>query len=202
MTRVDAQRVQWLAEQILPHEAALRAWLVRRLHGRMAMGLEVDDVVQEAYAALVALEDTTHVRNPRAYLFTVARSVILQHVRRANIVSIEVVAEMDRFDHPGDERSPDRYAEASEELRRVGRLIARLPGKCRQAFMLRKVHGLSQRQIAARMGISESTVEKHIGKGVRLLGAAMAVPGSARPEGGPGRSNRRSRNHESASRPK
>jgi RNA polymerase sigma-70 factor (ECF subfamily) len=103
----------------------------------------------------------------------VAQSVILQHVRRARIVSIETVAEVDRLDVPHDQLSPDRHAIAYQELRRMGQLIAALPAKCRKAFVLRKVHGLSQREIAHRMHISESTVEKHIGKGVRLLADAL-----------------------------
>src|SRR3546814_7806676 len=110
-----------------------------------------------------------HIREPRAYLFTTARSVVLQHGRRSRIVAIEAVAEIDRLDIEHDERSPDRHAMAGQELRRIGALIAALPAKCREAFVLRKVQGLSQREIAGRMRISENTVEKHVGKGLRLL---------------------------------
>lgn len=184
MASPDSQRVQWLADHVLPHEPALRSWLSRRIRGRLGMGLEIDDVVQETYAVLATLDDVRRVRNPRAYMFSVARSVILQHVRRASIVSIEVVADVDRLDGCHEHRSPDRHFAAREELHRVGALIANLPARCRQAFLLRKVHGLTQRQIAQRMGISESTVEKHIGKGVRLLGEAMTRGDG--PGGGPG----------------
>src|SRR3546814_9661251 len=86
-------------------------WLSRRL----GAGLEVDDVVQEAYAVLVELPDVAHIREPRAYLFTTARSVVLQHVRRSRIVAIEAVAEIDRLDIEHDERSPDRHAMAGQE---------------------------------------------------------------------------------------
>lgn len=164
------ERARWLATQVLPHESALRAWLSRRL----GTGLEVDDVVQEAYAVLVELPDVGHVREPRAYFFATARSVVLQHVRRSRIVAIEAVAEIDRLDIDHDERSPDRHAMAGQELRRIGALIAALPAKCREAFVLRKVQGLSQREIAGRMRISENTVEKHVGKGLRLLMRSLA----------------------------
>src|SRR3546814_4149962 len=73
-----------------------------------------------------------------------------------------------------DERWPDRHARACQELRRIGALIAALPAKCREAFVLRKVQGLSQREIAGRMRISENTVEKHVGKGLRLLMRSLA----------------------------
>ena len=168
---LSRQRAAWLTEQILPHEPALRAWLSGRL-GNVRM--EVDDVVQETYAVLAGMHELSHVRDPRAYLFTAARSVVLQQVRRARIVSIETVAEIDRVAIPRDTLSPDRHADACQQLRQIGTLIAALPTKCRQAFLLRKVEGLSQREIAQRMGISENTVEKHIGKGLRLLMAALA----------------------------
>src|SRR3546814_6555002 len=63
---------------------------------------------------------------------------------------------------------------AGQELRRIGALIAALPAKCREAFVLRKVQGLSQSEIAGRMRISENTVEKQVGKGLRLLMRSLA----------------------------
>lgn len=155
---------QWIADHILPHEADLRAWLRRRL----PRTLDLDDIVQESYAVLAAIKDVSHIANPRAYFFTTARSVMLQQVRRAHVVSFETVSELDRLDSC-DDFSPERHVIAGDELRRIAFLIKSLPEKCRHAFVLRKVHGLPQREIAEKMGISENTVEKHICKGLRLL---------------------------------
>lgn len=166
---------QWIADRILPHEHDLRAWLRRRLP-RM---LELDDIVQEAYAVLADLEDVAHIANPRAYLFTTAKSVMLQQVRRAQVVSFETVAEIENLDAASDDIDPERHAVAGDELRRIAALIMSLPEKCRHAFVLRKVHGLSQREIAGRMGISENTVEKHICKGLRVLMDEMKEEGRA-----------------------
>lgn len=170
MNAVTPERARWLASHVLPHEAGLRMRLARLVRAQV----DVDDVVQETYAILAALDDTSQIRQPRAYLFSVARSVILQQVRRARIVSIEAVAEVERLDIEHDELSPDRHAAAGQELRRVGELLAGLPKRCRQAFLLRKLEGMSQREIAARMGISENTVEKHIGKCLKHLLRAIA----------------------------
>lgn len=178
------QRAQWLAQQVLPHEPALRAWL-RRYVRELA---DVDDVVQESYALLAALDSTVHIQDARSYLFTTAKSVILQGLRRARVVSIETVGDIERLGLHEEALSPERHFSAVQELRRISQHVARLPGKCGEAFMLRKVQGLAQREIAARMGISENTVEKHIGKALRLLGEALAEdrPGhdarAARPE--------------------
>lgn len=167
------QRTHWLIEHVLPHERALRTWLDTRLHGGVGARLEADDVVQETWAVLASLESVRDIRSPRAYLFTVARSIILQHIRRARIVPIEAVADIDQLQMSDELQSPERRVAGHQELRRLAAQIADLPDRCREAFILRKVHGLSQREIAERMAISENTVEKHIGKALRLLiGAA------------------------------
>lgn len=173
LTALPTGRAQWLAAHILPHERALRGWL----HARTAGG-EVDDIVQETYAILAALPAVAQIHNPRAYMFQVAQTVVLQRLRRAAIVRIDAVEEIERLGILDDEPSPEQLVSDRQELRHVAMLIAQLPPKCREAFLLRKVEGLSQRDIAARMGVSEGTVEKHIAKGVRLLMDAMANPAS------------------------
>lgn len=185
MPACTRQRMQWFAEHVLPHEPALRAWLSSHLYGRLGESLEADDVVQETWATLTAMDDVGGIRNPRAYLFTVARSIVLQHVRRARIVSIEAVADIEQMELPDDRNSPERRLSAHQELRRLSAQLATLPERCRKAFVLRKVHGLSQREIARVMGISESTVEKHIGKALRIILNMTAQADAA------GRENRR-----------
>ena len=69
------------------------------------------------------------------------------------------------------------------ELARIGALIDSLPDKCRQAFVLRRIEGYSQREIAQRMQISENTVEKHICKGIRVLMDSMKRDGKDADEG-------------------
>lgn len=169
------ERSSWLARHILPHEPALRAWLFRR----RIDGLETDDIVQETYAVLAALPEVEHIASPRAYAFQTANSVILRHLRRARIVRIDAIGDIETLTTALDEPSPERQAAARQELRRVSELIAALPSKCREAFTLRKVEGLSQRAIALRMEISESTVEKHIGRALRTLMAAMKTGGTS-----------------------
>lgn len=169
MPVVSNDRAAWLANHVLPHEPELRAWLGRR----KVLQLDVDDIVQEAYAVLASLDSVAHIRDSRAYLFSTAHSVILQDFRRRRIVSIEIVAEIDRLGVHIDEVSPERRAADHQELRQIAELIAGLPAKCREAFTLRKVEGLPQREVARRMAISENTVEKHVGKSIRILMDAL-----------------------------
>src|SRR5258708_1591817 len=175
MTGVSDDRARWLAEHVLPHERGLRAWL----GSRRVVDLEIDDIVQETYAVLVELKTVEHIRNPRTYLFSVAQSVILQHVRRRRIVPIEVMADVEQLGIYSQEGTPEEALSDVQELTRIAGLIARLPGKCREAFTLRKVEGLSQRDIAGRMHLSESTVEKHISRALKRLASAMRGDSSA-----------------------
>jgi RNA polymerase sigma factor (sigma-70 family) len=168
-------RSLWLSRHVLPHEPALRAWL----RHRRVDGLETDDIVQETYAVLAGLASVDHIESPRAYAFQTAQSVILRHLRRARVVRIDALGDLEQLNTPLDDPSPEHQTAARQELRRVGDLIAGLPTKCREAFTLRKVEGLSQREVAGRMGISESTVEKHIGRALRTLMDAMKNGGNA-----------------------
>lgn len=170
-------RSVWLARHVLPHEPALRAWL----RHRRVDGLETDDIVQETYAVLAGLGSVDHIESPRAYAFQTAQSVILRYLRRARVVRIDALGDLELLNAPLDDPSPEHQTAARQELRRVSDLIAALPTKCREAFTLRKVEGLSQREVARHMGISESTVEKHIGRALRTLMDAMKNGGNAAP---------------------
>jgi RNA polymerase sigma-70 factor (ECF subfamily) len=176
MTLATHERAIWLARNALPHEPALRAWLARR----SLAGLEVDDIVQETYAILAGLERVEHIVNSRTYMFEVAKSVVLRALRRSRIVAFEALAEAEGLEPPSNEPSPETMAADRQELSRIAALIASLPAKCREAFTLRKVHGLSQRAVAQRMGVSENTVEKHVAKGIGVLMNALGRGGNAR----------------------
>ena len=165
------ERANWLARQVLPHEPGLRRWL-----GQLSGSVEIDDVVQETYGVLAALDSVSHIRDPRSYLYTTARSILLQQVRRARIVAIESMAEIESLCIHEDAWAADAAQLQRQQLHWLAEQIALLPERCREAFVLRKIHGYSQREIAQQMGIAESTVEKHIGLGLRLLMQAMAEP--------------------------
>lgn len=168
------ERALWLARNILPFEPALRRWLL----GNMSVPADVDDIVQEAYARLSTLESVAGIQNPKAYLFQTAISIVRQEVRRARIVTIEAVSDLERLQVEASGALPDRQAEVRQDLHRVMEAIEALPQRCREVFILRRVHGLSQRDIAQRLQISENTVEKHIGRGIREIMREFADGGN------------------------
>src|SRR3546814_17144002 len=95
---------------------------------------------------MASLKDVNLIRNGRAYFFTAARSIVLMRLRRARIVSIESVTEIESLNIVGDEPSPERIAAGRRELGRVRRLIDGLPERCRRRFELLKIEGLPPRE--------------------------------------------------------
>lgn len=177
MTRITDERALWLERCILPHEPGLRAWL-RRRH---VDGLDVDDIVQEAYAKLAALESVESVRNPYAYLIQTAYSVVCTHLRRSQVVSIRALEDAELWRFESLEASPERQASDRDELHRIGEIVASFPRQVAAVFVLRRIEGLSQRDTAQRLNVSESTVEKHMAKGIRLFMDALGRSGISSP---------------------
>ena len=165
MSGVCDERAVWLGRFVLPHEPTLRAWLSRRSLG----GLEIDDVIQETYTRLFQAESVAHIHDAKNYAFQVAGSVVIDHLRRMKVVALSSVPDLEYLEVVSDEPSPERQVIDRDELQRLAEMIARLPGKIRDVFTLRRVHGLSQREVAARLGLSESTVEKHLAKGFLIM---------------------------------
>lgn len=187
MSSVSDERALWLGRHVLPHEPQLRAWLRHRSLG----GLEVDDVIQETYARLVAVESVAHIHDAKSYTFQIAGSVVIDHLRRRKVVPISSVPDLDYLEVVSDTPSPERQVIDRDELTRLAQMIATLPGKVRDVFTLRRVLGLSQREVAERLSLSESTVEKHMARGFLIMLEQFGHGGKAPPHP----SSSRSRKH-------
>ncbi len=147
---------------------------VRTKLSRAVVGIvpptEVEDIVQETYVRVCQVESRTDIRTPRSFIFKTARNLALDHVKSAAYrlsVSSEEISDTESL---GADRNHDEtYDEAAsnEEFARFCEAVRLLPVQCRRAFVLKKVYGFSQREIAKEMGLSENTVEKHIAKGIR-----------------------------------
>ena len=164
-----ARRVAWVASRIMPHEPGVRRWLARsRLpHDQIA------DLVQEAYCRFAAMASLDHITQPQAYFFQIIRSLIVDKMRQARVVRIETVTEIEALPVITDEPSSERIVAARRELAEVMLLISQLPDRCRSVFQLRKIEGLSQKEIAAKLGVTETIVENDVAKGMRIISRAL-----------------------------
>jgi RNA polymerase sigma factor, sigma-70 family len=158
----DPESARWFAEEVQPHEPELRAYL----RAKFSAHLDIDDLVQETYARLLQARQQASLRSPKAYLFTTARNAALDLFRRRKVVAIEGTAEIELL--PVFEERPG-VAESvchDQELQLLAEAIQALPERCRRILTLRKLHGLSHREIGEQLGISENTVNAQVANGV------------------------------------
>lgn len=148
---------------------SLRAKLARAVM-RIVPPKDVEDIVQETYVRVCQADRIDSIRTPQSFMFRTARNLALDHVKRSEYrlsVSADDVSagEYAGVDSSGDETFTS--VSSNEEFARFCEAVRHLPMQCRRAFVLRKVYGYSQREIAVEMKLSENTVEKHIATGIR-----------------------------------
>jgi RNA polymerase sigma factor (sigma-70 family) len=170
-TLMDRDLENWFVRVILPHQAALTRYL-RRL---CKSADDVPDLRQETYIRVC--ESATNVRPlfPKTFLFTTARNLVIDKVRRERVVSIEYTQDGSVLDLSIDELTPERRLAARQDLQQLTRAFDALPEKTRSVIWLRRVAGLSQRQTAASLGIDESALEGRMTRGMRSLAKVVVV---------------------------
>lgn len=156
-------QANWFTESVHPHEQALRAFLSRRFSSLP----DHDDLVQETYARLLRVSDPRRLVHARAFLFTTARNVAIDHIRRTRRTPV------DPIDYAGDIALFDPTPGAAEVLDHAQRhqamltALDTLPERCREVMLLRYVDGFSAQEIAAHLGLAAATVRVHLMNGVR-----------------------------------
>jgi RNA polymerase sigma-70 factor (ECF subfamily) len=154
-----------VGKEILPHERDLRRWLRRLLVG----GEDVEDIVQECYCRLAQLRSVAEIESPRAYLFTMARNLVHRQRSRARVVRIEPIAEGEVAELESDLPLPDRIAAGRQEMDRVRAALSSLSERAQRIFIMRRVDGLSQKEIAATLGVTEAVVENDASRSLRAI---------------------------------
>jgi RNA polymerase sigma-70 factor (ECF subfamily) len=161
----DPETAHWFAAEVQPHEASLRSYL----RGKFPAHPDLDDLVQETYARLLQAREHGTVHQPKAFLFATARNAAFDYFRRRQVVTIDGIEHLELLpvleDRPG---IPEAVAH-DQELQLLANAIEALPPRCRQVLTLRKIFGLSHKEIAAQLGVSEHTVNAQIAIGVLRL---------------------------------
>lgn len=161
---------RWFREEVEIHHEALRAWL----RGRFPDVADPDNLIQETMMRVWRAQTSSNISSPRALLFTTAHNLAIDQLRRQKIVPIEAIAEIADLPVYEENLTPVEATARKQELELLTHAIQSLPEKCRQVLTLRKIYGLSQKEIAAQLGISEHTVEAQVGNGMRRCAAFLA----------------------------
>ena len=163
------EALAWFIREVLPLEAMLTQFLHHNWRNRS----EIPDLRQDTYVRVYEAACRQIPDSARAFVFTTARNLLITRIRDQSVVPIEAVADLDALGISTDIPGPDRTVAARDTLRRLQAAIDRLPPRCREVVVLRKVESLSIREIAARMGVAEKTVKAHITEGMKSLANAL-----------------------------
>jgi len=150
---------------------------LRRYLGRyFSRSQDVEDTLQEVFVRAYAMEARRPILLPRAYLFRVAKHVALNEIARRKNSATDSVEDFEQPDVIGSDTQPgvEQTVDGRRRLALFANAVAALPSQCRKVLVLKKIEGLSQREIADRLGIAEGTVEKHLAKALLLTRDFMA----------------------------
>lgn len=149
----------------LRHQAA-----IRRVLARYVPLEDRNDILQEAFLKAFAAEMTTSVHNPKAFLFRVAKNLAISEMTKKCRTDTDYLEDLGMSDVLEDEHSAGLAAQLDgrRKLFVLAQAVAHLPAECRRVFLMRKVEGLRIKQIATRLTVSVSTVEKRLAKALLL----------------------------------
>jgi len=143
---------------------------------------DVDDVCQETFLRTYQSSLNSEVLKPKSFMFRVAKNLIVSDFRKASTQLNEYVEDIDLVESKLELDDLENNALAQEKLGVMCEAIARLPNKCRQAVVMRKVYGLATKDIAKRMNISTITVSNYITKGMCAYNDAVNIYNSEQNE--------------------
>jgi RNA polymerase sigma factor (sigma-70 family) len=159
----ESQHARWFAENVQPHDGMLRAWL----HSRFPGETDIDDIVQETYLRTWQAQAAGKIGSAKAFVFATARNLAVDRLRHRKVTRSEPLVENTELYVLDDDEGIPAAVERHQELELLTEAIQSLPDRCRRIFTLRKVYGLSQKEIAAQLGISENTVSAQLTIGVK-----------------------------------
>ena len=160
MVGVQASSSSLLHTLYCDHHGWLVNWLRRRVHCVQ----DASDLAQDTYMRLLR-QCPEELQEPRAFLATVARSVLIDHCRRMSLerAYLETLAQMPEPVCP----SPEERAIVLQALEQIDRMLDGLGARARSAFLLAQLDGLTYKEVAARLGVSLSSVEKYMATAIR-----------------------------------
>ncbi|WP_421555239.1 sigma-70 family RNA polymerase sigma factor [Pseudomonas kitaguniensis] len=135
--------------------------LVCFLNAKLGNRQVAEDVVHDAYVRVLERASATPIEQPRAFLYRTALNLVIDGHRRNALRLVEPLEVLDNEERFAP-NSPHASHDQGQRLEMLKRALAELPKACRDSFLLRKLEGLSHPQIAQRLCISRSLVEKHI----------------------------------------
>jgi RNA polymerase sigma-70 factor (ECF subfamily) len=151
----------------------VRSWLTRYFRRRVQNSSEIEDLVQDVFARMVARDSTDPIEHLGGYVLKTASSVLTDWIRRRSTHAANRHVSFEPELHGEEDVDPARILGGKEELQAATMVLLRLPERTRTVFVLRRLEGQRFQEIAAHLGISVSAVEKHMVRAIHQLSLEM-----------------------------
>lgn len=167
---MQRETIRWDSEFDRRWRPALMAFFLRRITDRS----EAEDLTQEVFVRMLNQDCSDNLRD--AYVFQIASNLIIDRSRRIKVRADHRVSESIANDTAMDQHDPMRIASSREELEVVMSVLQSIPARQRRIFVLYRMDGWSQGEIANEIGISVSAIKKNVAKTLALIAARLEEP--------------------------
>jgi RNA polymerase sigma factor (sigma-70 family) len=163
------------SNRVLTAFQSCRDGLVRSIMKMNVEQQDVDEILQESFIRVLDSDAKQHIKSPKGYLFVVSRNLVLKKLtEQSKVIHIELA---DALIEDDIDNSIERELYQKIKFERFSKVLSSLPEKYRRAILLRKLYCLSHREIAKKMDVSVSSVEKYIAAGLTQCKRSLCTQG-------------------------
>lgn len=157
----EAQRSR-VTEEFMKNLGGLRSYLSGFFHSTH----DIEDILQDTYIRAVEAEKINQIQTPKAFLYKICKNLAINHHNKAAQKLTSYIEDFEELHVLDSTASLEDSIEQENRFVQFCNAVKLLPTQCRSVFVLKKVYGLSSKEIAQRMDISVSTIDKHLAKGM------------------------------------
>lgn len=160
-------------EAFVEHKGVLIAYLSKYL----LRPEDIEDILQDTFVKTLEVSQKRKILSPRSYLFIVARNLIFRQLKQKSKYMMREISEIDERHLASADVAADINLHHKMKMDAFVSSAQALPAQCRRVFLMRKLQGMSHKEISKKLGISTSTVERHITNAIKQCQLSMGDEG-------------------------
>lgn len=142
---------------------------LRRYLAKFCPESDIDDIIQDTFVvAQTYVVNGRSIGSPIGFLYGTARNVVMSGNRHKKIVPIEHVGDTEELGLETEDANAEERAVSGQEFFDMCEAVARMPPRCKQVFVLKKVYGMTTPEIAKECGLAQNTVRAHLVRAYKL----------------------------------
>ena len=158
-----------ISKAFMEQQRPLKAFISRFIRGPQ----DIDDIAQETFIRAFLAEQKGDIQHPKAYIYRVARNLAFETLAKKSIQLTSYIEDSCDQSLLQSGEDTEHKAIVMEKFDRVKVAIAEMPPQCQRVFIMHKVYGFKYKEISQQLGISVSTVEKHMMTGLKKCRQSM-----------------------------